>query len=87
MIRHSKRKKIHRTQHNIRETKIETHNQYGLLTNETSEDSTDGNPRSMKIHKPPPIFVHGVISYGEMNKRQPKMNSIAQKIWQTMLLK
>jgi hypothetical protein len=35
-IRQTKRKKIHRTQHNIPETKIETHNQHGLFTNETN---------------------------------------------------
>jgi len=40
-----------------------------LLTNETKEDSIDGNPISTKIHKLPPIFVHGVINYGEMIKR------------------
>jgi hypothetical protein len=40
-----------------------------LLTNETKQDSTDGNPSSTKIHKPPPVFVHGVINYGEMIKR------------------
>jgi hypothetical protein len=37
-----------------------------LLTN---EDSIDRNPSSTKIHKPPPIFVHGVINYGEMIRR------------------
>ena len=35
VIRCTKRKKIHRTQHNTPETKIETRNRYGLLTNET----------------------------------------------------
>jgi hypothetical protein len=40
-----------------------------LLTNETNGDSIDGNPSSAKIHKTPPVFVHGVISYGEMIKR------------------
>ena len=50
VIRHTKWKKTHRTQHNIPETKIETHNQYGLLTNYTNEGSIDGNPSSMKIH-------------------------------------
>ena len=69
MIRHTKRKKIHRTQHNTLETKIETHNRYGLLTNEAKEGSIDGNPSSTKIHKLPPIFVHGVTNYGEMIKR------------------
>jgi hypothetical protein len=65
----TKRKKIHRTQHNTPETKMEIHNRYGLLANETNEDSIDGNPSSKKIHKPPPIFVHGVIKYGEIIKR------------------
>jgi hypothetical protein len=69
VIRSTKRRKIHRTQHNTPETKIGTHNRYGLLTNETNEDSIEGNPSSTKIHKPPPIFVHGVINYGEMIKR------------------
>jgi hypothetical protein len=40
-----------------------------LLTNETNDDSIDGNPSSTKIHKLPPVFVHGVINYGEMIKR------------------
>jgi hypothetical protein len=69
VIRRTKRKKIHRTQHNTPETKTETHNRYGLLTNETNEDSIDGTPSSTKIHKPPPVFVRGVINYGEMIKR------------------
>ena len=68
VIRHTKRKKIHRAQHNAPETKTETHNRHGLLTNETNEDSIHGNPSSTKIHKPPPIFVHGIINYGEMYK-------------------
>jgi len=57
-----------------------------LLTNETNEDSIEGNPSSTKIHKPP-IFVHGVMNYEEMIKRIRKMNRIAQKFWHTMLLK
>jgi hypothetical protein len=40
-----------------------------LLTNATNQDSTFGNPSPTKNHKPPPIFVHGVINYGEMIKR------------------
>ena len=40
-----------------------------MLTNETNEDSIYGNPSSRKIHKPPPIFVHGVLNYREMIKR------------------
>jgi hypothetical protein len=64
VIGRTTRKIIHRTQYNIPETKIETHKRYGLVTNETNENSIDGNPSSTKIHKPPPIFVHGVINYG-----------------------
>jgi hypothetical protein len=35
VIRRTKRKKLNRTQHNNLVTKVETHNLYGLLTNET----------------------------------------------------
>jgi len=69
VIRRTKRKIIHRTQHNTPERKTETHSQYGLLTKETNEDSIDGNISSTKIQKPPPIFVHGVINYGDMIKQ------------------
>ena len=31
--------------------------------------SIERNPSSTKIHKPYPVFVHGVINYGEMMKR------------------
>jgi hypothetical protein len=34
-----------------------------LLTNATKQDATAGNPSPTKNHKPPPIFVHGVINY------------------------
>jgi hypothetical protein len=40
-----------------------------LLTNATNQDSTAGNPSPTTNHKPPPIFLHGVIHYGEMIKR------------------
>jgi hypothetical protein len=74
VIRRTKRKKMHRTQHNTTETKIETNNRYGLLTNETNENSIDGNPSSTKIHKAPPIFVHGVINYRRNNKTNKRHN-------------
>jgi len=45
--RRTKRKKIHRAQ-NTPETKIETNNRYGLLTNEANENSIDENPSSKK---------------------------------------
>jgi len=37
-----------------------------LLTNETNLNSAEGNPSPARNHKPPPIFIHGVINYGEM---------------------
>jgi hypothetical protein len=40
-----------------------------LLTNETKEYSVDRNRSSPKIHKRPPIYVHGVINYGGMIKQ------------------
>jgi hypothetical protein len=33
------------------------------------ENSIGGNRSSTKIHKRPPVFVHGVINYGGMIKR------------------
>jgi hypothetical protein len=68
VIRSIKRNTIHRIQSNTPETNIETYNRYDLLTNAINRNSTAGNP-SPKNHKPPPIFVHGVINYGEMTKR------------------
>jgi hypothetical protein len=37
-----------------------------LLTN---EDSINRNPSSTKVHKPPPIFVHGAVNYEEIIKQ------------------
>jgi len=37
-----------------------------LLTNETNLNSAEGNPSPTRNHKPQPIFIHGVINYGEM---------------------
>jgi hypothetical protein len=65
VIRHTTRKKIHRTQKIFpKQKKTHTHNRFDLLTNETNENTIDGNSSSTKIHKPPPIYVHGVINYG-----------------------
>jgi hypothetical protein len=61
-----------------------------LLTNETNEDSIGGNPSSTKIYKSPPVFIRGVINYGEMIKRIKDIAEDEQhytKVWQTMLLK
>lgn len=66
VIRNSTRKRNHLTQNNTPENKIETYNRYGILTNETNLNSTEGNPSPTRNHKPPPIFIHGVINYGAM---------------------
>jgi hypothetical protein len=61
-----------------------------LLTNETNEDSSDGNPSSTKIQKPPPIFIHGVINYGDIIKQiniAEDEQYCIKKVWHTMLLK
>lgn len=56
MIRRTKRKKIHRMQHNIPEKKkTESPNRYDLLKYETKEDFIDRNHSSVKISKPPTI--------------------------------
>jgi len=60
-----------------------------VLPNETNEDSNDGNPSSTKIHRPP-IFVHGVINYGEIIKRIRDIaedEQLCTNVWQTILLK
>ena len=69
VIRNSTRKRNQQTQNNTPESKIETYNRYGLLTNETNLNSTEGNPSPTRNHKPPPIFIHGVINYGAMINR------------------
>ena len=69
VVRRTERKKIHTTQHNTDETKTETHSRYGLLTNETNEDSIDGNLSPTKIQKLPPVFVYGVINYEDTIKQ------------------
>jgi PAX-interacting protein 1 len=40
-----------------------------LPTNETNLNSAEGNPIPTRNHKPPPIFIYGVINYGEMINR------------------
>ena len=35
----------------------------------SNQEDTDGQPRPPQNHKPPAIFIHGIINYGEMIKR------------------
>jgi len=66
VIRNSTRKRNHPMQNDTPENKIETHNRFDILTNETNLNATEGNPSPTRNHKPPPIFIHGVINYGAM---------------------
>jgi hypothetical protein len=66
VIRNNTRKRNQLTQNNTPENKIETYNRYGILTNETNLNSTEGNPSPTRNHKPPPKFIHEVINYGAM---------------------
>ena len=83
VIRNSTRKRTQHTQNNTPENTMETYNRYGLLTNETNLNSAEGDPSPTRNHKPPPIFIHGVINYGEMINRIRninEMNNIPQKV-------
>jgi len=68
VIRRTERKKIHSTPLPTPNTLTETHNRYGLLSKMTNQDDRDGQPRPTQNHKPPPIFIRGFISCGEMIK-------------------
>ena len=63
------KRRTQQIQNNTPENTIETYNRYGLLTNETNLNSAEVNPSSTRNHKPPPIFIHGVINCGEMINR------------------
>jgi hypothetical protein len=47
-----------------------TQNRYAVLAQEASQADTEGKPLPppLQNHKPPPIFIHGVINYDQMIK-------------------
>jgi hypothetical protein len=49
-------------------SQTETHNRYDILTQEVHRAEHDERPQPPKNHKPPPVFLHGVINYSEMIK-------------------
>jgi hypothetical protein len=63
------KKRTQRIQNNIPKNTIKTYNRYGLLTNKTNLNSSERNPSPTRNHKTSPIFIHGVINYGEMINR------------------
>jgi len=46
----------------------ETQNRYDILTKEVRQEELGEQPQPPKNHKPPPIFLHGVINYSEIIK-------------------
>ena len=67
-IRRTNRKKPQHTPVNTLDTTPETHNRYDLLSQEKQQEEMEANPPPHPNHKPPPIFIHGVINYDEMTK-------------------
>ena len=61
-------KKMHGTTVTARTALPETHNRYDLLSEETNLEEAEGRTRLPQYHKPPPVFIHGVINYDEMVK-------------------
>jgi len=47
-----------------------THNRYKILAQEESQADSEGKsqPLPQQNHKPPPIFIHGVINYNQLIK-------------------
>jgi len=74
VIRNSTRKRNHPTQDNTPENKIETYNRFGILTNETNLNSTEGNPSPTWNHKPP-TYIHTWGDQQWSNDQPNKKNS------------
>jgi hypothetical protein len=49
-------------------SQTETQNRYDIITHEVHQAETGEQPQPPKNHKPPTIFLHGVIHYSEMIK-------------------
>jgi hypothetical protein len=65
---------------------IQTQNRYEMLIEETPTTDQAENTKPPQIHKPQPIFLHGVIHYDKMIRN---INEVAEteqfynKVWQT----
>jgi hypothetical protein len=68
LIRRTKRKKLYSSQPAVQFSQTETHNHYSILTQEVHQAEPGEQLQSLKHHKPPPIFIHGIINYSEMIK-------------------
>lgn len=63
VVKNTKRRKISATN---RPQETVTNNKFSPLTQEEIVDATKINENENKTPKPPPIYVYGVINYGEM---------------------
>jgi len=72
------KKKVQSTRINTPDTKTETCNRYELISQDTNQEDTDVNQRQPQHHRPPPIFVHWFIKYGEMIKRIRDIGEVEQ---------
>jgi hypothetical protein len=82
----TKRKK-HRTSNDSTTQDIPLDNRHHVLTDLRNDDANTG-AADLKNAKPPPIFVHGVTSLPEMQKRINEFLDEEQyttKIWQILL--
>lgn len=67
-IRRTNRKTPPYTPASTLDTTLETQNRYDLLSQDKQQEEREDNPQPHPNHKPPPIFIHGVINYDEMTK-------------------
>ena len=63
-----KRKKLITTPKTLPTPLPETRNRYSVLMDEAPSSNISENTDPQRTPKPPPIYVHGVIDYAEMNK-------------------
>ena len=74
-IHRKKRKRISNSQPTLLTSHTQIHNHYEMLTEETPSTDQAENTQPPKIHKPPPIFLHGVINYDKMIR---SINEVAE---------
>jgi hypothetical protein len=69
LIRRTKRKRLYNTQPSVQTSQTETTNRFSMLTDDINTPEQTECPQHPIKHKPPPIFIHGVINYNQMVKR------------------
>jgi len=74
-IHRIKRKRISSSQPTLQIPQTPIQNRYEMLTEETPTTDQTGNTQSPQMHKPPPIFLHGVINYNKMIR---SINEVAE---------